>query len=266
MVGERTKTEEKHMKIASIQLDIAWENKTENLLKAAHFIHMAKTDGCDIVVFPEMFNVGFSMNIESIAETEDGYTMLKLCELAKQYEINIVAGYPEKAGLKANNVAISINRKGKVIARYIKNHPFSFAHENKSYQPGNEQTVFEIDNIKCSMFICYDLRFPEIFRKVAKDIHIIFVIANWPQVRQDHWESLLKARAIENLCFIVGVNRTGTDGNNLRYAGGSHVFDPTGKDLSRGGEHQAYIATHLDPSDVASVRNQFPFLQDMKYI
>ena len=254
------------MRIASIQLNIAWENTAENLRNASKFINIAKNDGCDIVVFPEMFNVGFSMNINAIAEPKEGYTTIKLCELAKKHEINLIAGYSEKAETKAKNVAISINRNGEITGRYTKNHPFSFAHEDNFYLPGNDQAIFEIDHVKCSMFICYDLRFPELFRLVAKDVFIIFVIANWPEVRQSHWESLLKARAIENQCFIVGVNRTGKDANDLVYAGGSHVYHPTGDDLSRGGKNQAYIVTDVNISDVADVRKEFPFLQDMKYI
>ena len=132
--------------------------------------------------------------------------------------------------------------------------------------PGNEQVVFEVDGIKSSIFICYDLRFPELFRKVAKDINVIFVIANWPEVRQPHWESLLQARAIENQCFIVGVNRIGKDGNDLIYGGGSNVFSPLGENLSRGGKNQEYIVTDLDTAEVGAVRERFPFLQDMKYI
>jgi len=254
------------MKIASIQLDIVWENKQENLHKAAKFIDTAKNDDCDLVVFPEMFNTGFSMNSNIIAESYDGHTVSTLCGLAKQYEINLIAGYPEKANTKAKNVAISINRNGIVIGRYVKNHPFSFVHEDAFYEPGNDYVIFELDHTKCSMFICYDLRFPELFRKVAKDVELIFVIANWPEVRQHHWESLLKARAIENQCFIVGVNRTGKDGNDLIYAGGSHVYHPTGESLSRGGKNQMYIVTDLDIDDVADVRKNFPFLQDMKFI
>ncbi|ETR71322.1 MAG: carbon-nitrogen hydrolase family protein [Candidatus Magnetoglobus multicellularis str. Araruama] len=254
------------MKIASIQMDIAWENKQENLRKAAQFIHSAKNDGCDIVVFPELFNVGFSMNINAFCEPGDGHTVSKLCELAKQFEINVIAGYPEKANTKARNVAISINRNGIVIGRYIKNHPFSFAHEDEFYEPGNNLVVFELDHVRCSMFICYDLRFPELFRMVAKNVALIFVIANWPEVRQHHWESLLKARAIENQCFIIGVNRTGKDGNDLIYAGGSHVYHPTGESLSRGGKNQTYLVTELNIDDVANVRKEFPFLEDMKYI
>jgi predicted amidohydrolase len=159
-----------------------------------------------------------------------------------------------------------MNRKGQVIARYIKNHPFSFAKENEYYHPGNDQSIFEIDYTKCSMFICYDLRFPELFRMVARSVKIIFVIANWPEIRQAHWESLLKARAIENQCFIVGVNRIGKDGNGLVYAGGSLVCDPSGNERSRGGKQQEYISTELDVSDVDCIRKKFPFLQDMKYI
>ncbi len=254
------------MKIASIQLNISWENKQENLIKAERFIETAKNDNCDLIVFPEMFNTGFSMDVGKIAEQPNSDTTRALCELAKKYRINLIAGYAEKDNSKGKNVALIIGREGNVNARYVKNHPFSFAKEHESFLPGNEQVVFEVDGIKSSIFICYDLRFPELFRKVAKDIKIIFVIANWPEVRQPHWEALLQARAIENQCFIIGVNRIGKDGNDLVYGGGSNVFSPLGINLSRGGKNQEYIVTDLDISEVGAVRERFPFLQDMKYI
>ncbi|VFN08119.1 MAG: Predicted amidohydrolase [Candidatus Kentron sp. G] len=252
------------MKVASIQLDIAWKDKEENLKRAEHFIRIAKNDNCDLVIFPEMFNVGFSMNVASIAEPRNGPTTRKLCELAGRHDVNLIAGYAEQSDEKGKNVALSINRNGKVVERYVKNHPFSFANEHESYVPGTQQVVFKIDGAKCSMFICYDLRFPELFRKIAKDVEIIIVIANWPEVRQVHWESLLKARAIENQCFVVGVNRIGKDGNGLVYGGGSHVYHPLGEDLSRGGKNQEYIVTELNIAEVGSIREKFPFLQDMK--
>lgn len=252
------------MRVASIQLDIAWEDKEKNLERAERFVGSAKDDNCDVVVFPEMFNVGFSMNVASIAEPRNGLTTRRLCELAKHHDIHLIAGYAEQSGEKGKNVALSIDRNGKVVGRYVKNHPFSFANEHESYVPGNKQAIFEMDGTKCSMFICYDLRFPELFRRVAKEVEIIFVIANWPEARQAHWESLLKARAIENQCFVVGVNRIGKDGNDLVYGGGSHVYHPLGEDLSRGGKGQEYVVTELNIAQTGSVREEFPFLQDMK--
>lgn len=252
------------MKVASIQLDIAWENKEKNIAKTGYLIKQAKEDQCDLVVIPEMFNTGFSMNVNSTAEQVGGKTTQQLCELAKQYDINLIAGLVESTDNHHFNVALFISRNGKVNARYIKNHPFSLAGEDKAYVAGDEQVVFDVKGVRASVFICYDLRFPELFRKVAKEVEVIFVIANWPATRQEHWETLLRARAIENQCFVVGVNRIGKDGNGLIYGGGSLVFDPLGEELSKGEMDQEYIVTEIDIKQVASVRRDFPFLQDMR--
>lgn len=251
------------MKIVIIQLNIIWKNKSENLIRAEDFIKQANADGADLVVFPEMFNTGFSMDSQEIAEAEKGETFLVLSSLAKKYKINLIAGLAESSG-SLKNIALSINRQGDLLAKYIKNYPFSFAGEDKFYQAGDEQVVFELDGVKCSTFICYDLRFPEVFRGVAKQVEVIFVIANWPASRQLHWQSLLQARAIENQCFVVGVNRTGEDGNGLTYAGGSCIFNPLGHCLLLADEMNEYHFIEIDSSEVAAIRDAFPFLLDMK--
>jgi len=252
------------MKIASIQLNIVWQNRQENLHRAEKFIQQAKMDACDLVVLPEMFNSGFSMNSAAVAERPDGLSSQKLSKLAKKHHINIIAGLTQIKDNLASNIALVINRQGIIKAKYIKNYPYSHAGEDKSYMTGNQQVVFELDEVKASIFICYDLRFPELFRNVAKQVQVIFVIASWPETRQDHWQTLLKARAIENQCFVVGVNRIGKDGNGLNYIGGSQVFDPSGVNLSRGGKEQEYLVTELELSKVNIIRQELPFLQDMK--
>jgi len=252
------------MKIASIQLNIHWEDKLSNFKQAAKFVKQAKQDNCDLVVFPEMFNTGFSMNAKKIAENRDSETTHFLCQLAKKHQINLIAGFVEKSDFGNENIAIYINREGQKKSRYIKNHPYSYAGENKVYSSGEAQAIYDLDGCPATTFICYDLRFPELFRKVAQQVKIIFVIASWPVVRQKHWEILLQARAIENQCFVVGVNRIGTDGNGLEYGGGSHVYSPLGEPLSRGGDKQEYIVTEIDLTDVDKLRKSLPFLNDMK--
>ena len=254
------------MKIALIQLDIAWESKKANYERAKSFVKRASEEKCDVVVFPEMFNTGFSMNISAIAENDDGETNSVLSEIAKKYDIYLIAGFPvkEQDEEKGRNIAVVYDRRGIRIAAYTKIHPFSFSGEDKYYIAGNDTIIFNIDGIPCSIFICYDLRFPEVFRKVAQDVHAVFVIANWPASRKDHWETLLKARAIENQCFVIGVNRTGTDGNGITYPGASHIFDPLGNDILCGGEKEEFLTGNTNPAEVAEVRSRFPFLKDMR--
>lgn len=254
------------MKIALIQLDIAWESKKTNYRKAELFAKKAAEEKCDVVVLPEMFNTGFSMNVPAIAENGNGQTNSVLSEIAKKYGIYLIAGFPvkEQDEEKGRNIAVVYDRRGIRIAAYTKIHPFSFSGEDKYYIAGNDTVIFSIDGIPCSIFICYDLRFPEVFRKVAKNVQAIFVIANWPASRKNHWETLLKARAIENQCFVIGVNRTGTDGNDIHYSGASHIFDPSGNDILCGNDKEEFLLGEINPEDVAEVRSQFPFLKDMR--
>jgi len=253
------------MKIALVQLDIEWESKKANLEKARVFVEKSAREKCDIVVFPEMFNTGFSMNVPTIAEDEDGETASFLSETSKKYSINLIAGFSAKSlnGERGRNLAVAYNRQGELIARYAKLHPFSYAKEDQYYIAGSNTVVFNIDEMPSSVFICYDLRFPEVFRSIAKEVQAIFVIANWPAVRKDHWETLLKARAIENQCFVIGVNRTGKDGNGIYYSGDSRIFDPSGHKICSGSEMDEFIIGEINPYDVIEARSGFPFLKDM---
>lgn len=254
------------MKIALIQLNIKWESKKTNYDRAESFAKKAAEEKCDVIVFPEMFNTGFSMNVPAIAEDDNGEANSVLSEIAKKYGIYLIAGFPvkEQGEEKGRNIAVVYDRKGIRIAAYTKIHPFSFSNEDKYYIAGSNPVIFDIDNIPCSVFICYDLRFPEVFRKVAKDVQAIFVIANWPASRKDHWETLLKARAIENQCFVIGVNRTGTDGNNITYPGASHIFDPSGNDILCGNDKEEFLLGEINPAKAAEARSRFPFLNDIR--
>jgi predicted amidohydrolase len=254
------------MKIALVQMDIAWESKKVNYARAEKFFKKAAREACDIIVFPEMFNTGFSMNIPAISEGEAGETSRVLSELSKKYGLNVIAGFAAKAPgrKKARNLAAVFARSGSLIATYAKMHPFSFAQENKYFSAGNTRVIFHIEGIPMSVFICYDLRFPEIFRDIARGVQAVFVLANWPSSRKDHWEALLKARAIENQCFVIGVNRTGKDGNGIRYPGASHVFGPLGEDICTGNSREQFIVCEINPETVSKVRSQFPFLDDIR--
>lgn len=254
------------MKIASIQFNSLWEDTQKNLNRIEGFVSTAKDDDCDLLILPEMFSSGFSMSANKIAEPTGGMTSQLLCQLSKRYHINIIAGLVEKTQHVCHNIAITIDRAGRVINKYVKNYPFSLAGEHQHYEAGNIAVVCDVDEVKLSTFICYDLRFPELFRSVAKQVQMMVVIASWPETRIDHWVSLLKARAIENQCFVVGVNRTGSDGNGLQYNGRSLVVDPYGQILSLAGEHSEYQLTQIDICTVQKIRQQLPFLQDMKTV
>jgi len=254
------------MKIALIQLNIAFEAKQTNYERTESFIKKAAQETCDIAVLPEVFNTGFSKNISATAEDENGETASILSNMAKIYHINLIAGFTEKAigSEKAKNIAAVYNREGVLITKYTKIHPFSFTREDHYYISGDRLVTFDIEGVPSGIFICYDLRFPEIFRSIAKNVHAIFIIANWPTSRKEHWETLLKARAIENQCFVIGVNRTGTDHQAIHFPGASHIFDPFGKCICSGDETEELVIAEIDPNEVMRVRKKFPFLQDMR--
>ena len=137
---------------------------------------------------------------------------------------------------------LSSTEAARFIAKYSKMHPFSFAKEDQYFSAGNTRVIFHIEGIPASVFICYDLRFPEIFRDIAREVQAVFVLANWPSTRKDHWETLLKARAIENQCFVIGVNRTGKDGNGIRYPGASTFLILWGKISAQGAQKSSLLS------------------------
>lgn len=255
------------LKIALIQMNAAWEEKKKNLARAEQFFRKAAREACDVIVFPEMFNTGYSMNIPVIAEDEGGETSRFLSACSRKYSINVLAGFAVRPHRRKKpvNLAAAFDRTGAVIARYAKTHPFSFAQENRYFSCGSTLVTFPLEGIPVSIFICYDLRFPEVFRAVAREVRAVFVLANWPSSRRDHWETLLKARAIENQCFVIGVNRTGKDGNGISYPGASQIFDPLGKNVCTGDRREQYLTCEIDPEEVPMVRSRFPFLDDMRY-
>jgi predicted amidohydrolase len=254
------------MKVALIQLNIAPGAAQINNDRAKSFIKKASQEGCDIAVLPELFNTEFFENIPVIPENDEREAALVSSELAKVYHINLIAGFTEKAinSEKAKNVAAVYNREGRLVAKYTKIHPFSFTKEDRYFIPGNRLVTFDVEGVPSGIFICYDLRFPEVFRSIAKNVQAIFIIANWPTSRKEHWETLLKARAIENQCFVIGVNRTGTDHRGLHFPGASHIFDPLGKVICSGDETEELLIAEIEPDEVMRVRTKFPFLQDMR--
>ena len=251
------------MKIALLQIAPKWEDRKTNLGKAVSLIQKASSLSCEIAVLPEMFDTGFSMRTGASPFLD---TSAFLSSLAREYKINIIAGTSlDGIGGKASNAALVMDTRGKTKALYRKLHPFSLSGEDKCFSSGETTVTFKLGTLKASLFICYDLRFPEVFRSVAKSAQAIFVLANWPLKRIDHWGTLLKARAIENQSFVIGVNRRGKDGNGLHYSGASQVFDPWGKKILDAKSREIAVC-EIDQSLVSKVRKTYPFLKDMKYI
>jgi omega-amidase len=220
------------MKIVTVSLNQVWEDKQFNLKLCERYISESSQKNVELIIFPEMTLTGFSTNIElTMEDLEKSETVNSFIKLAKSYNIAILFGMVIKDGEKALNQSIFINNQGELLGRYSKVHPFSFAGENKYFNAGNYLTIINFMNYKIGLTICYDLRFPELYSAYSKECDIVINIANWPKKRIDHWNTLLKARSIENQIFIIGVNRTGIDGNNLEYQESSNIFDANGDEV-----------------------------------
>ena len=253
------------MKISLIQYSPEWENKTVNKQKILSLLKK-KSDLGEILVFPEMTLTGFTMNTFQMAEDLKGDTITFFSGLAKRFQTNVFAGVIERDSRNYFNSLVHLNPGGKLKAIYRKIHPFSYSTENKYYKGGELPTIATISGIKIGLSICYDLRFPELFRLYAKEkVDLIINIANWPDTRIEHWRTLLKARAIENQCYVAGVNRVGKD-PKLIYNGYSSIFDPMGKEIVSKKDKEIILTADIDKNYVKAVRKQLPFLDDMKLI
>ncbi len=253
------------MKIIACQLDIAWEDKQANYDRVSRLVEEARPEPGSLFVLPEMFATGFSMNVARIAEPKEGPTLEFLCGVSRRYGIFTLGGVVTKgrAG-KGRNEAICCGPEGETLARYAKLHPFGFAGETQHYEPGEAIEIFEWRDFRAAPFVCYDLRFPEAFREAVRaGAELMIVIANWPQARESHWLALLCARAIENLCYVVGVNRAGDD-PNAHYGGHSLILGPRGESLAEAGEGQQLIAADVELEPLVAYRQKFPALADIR--
>lgn len=214
------------MRIAIVQSDIHREDKEYNLNKAKEQIHFAALQGAELVCFPEMSFTGFSMNIDKTAEN-DLYTQRKISEWCMQYKIAVSFGWVKAAGALAENHYTIIDKKGIVLSDYIKIHPFSYDNENHFFVSGNKLSLVSLGDFCISTFICYDLRFPEIFQVASQKADMLLIAANWPAARSMHWKTLLQARAIETQSVVVGINCVGIQ-ERCVYCGDSSVFDSDG--------------------------------------
>ncbi len=252
------------MKVGLVQYSPEWESVDKNIEKLNGLLKYCTEES--LLIFPEMTLTGFTMHSKQFAEEIDGKGFLYFIKKAAELKKNIFAGIIEKDDGKIFNSLIHFDDKGLITARYRKIHLFSMSGENKYYNPGKETVVTKIGKVKIGLSVCYDLRFPELYRFYAKEkTEIIIDIANWPVQRIEHWKHLLKSRAIENQCFVIGVNRTGNDPFH-RYNGCSAVYDPAGTEIFLANDDENIFSVELNMEKVAEVRNELPFLDDIKLI
>lgn len=254
------------MKVHCCQLDIVWEDKPANFAKVRAWIERVGPGRGDLLVLPEMFATGFTMNVAAASERTNPGAEEFVAKAAREFGIHIVAGVVQNAADgKGLNQAIAVSPEGAIRARYSKIHPFSLGGETEHYARGASIETFEWNGLKVAPFVCYDLRFPEIFRSAVREgAEMFVVIANWPSKRAQHWVALLQARAIENLAYVAGVNRAGSD-PKFPYPGRSMIVDPHGQVLADAGANEGVAQAELDRAVVADWRRDFPALRDMHW-
>jgi omega-amidase len=248
------------MKITIVQPETIWEDKQANYSDIER-ITETLSGKTDIIVLPEMFTTGFTLNAEKLAEVHDGDTFQWMKELSLRRSFAVCGSFIVRSGHNYYNRFLFVTPGGEYFS-YDKRHLFSPAGENKKYTHGKSREVFIYKGFRFLPIICYDLRFPVWIRNRG-DYDAMICVASWPDMRREAWNSLLKARAIENLCWVVGVNRVGTDKDGLYYAGDSVVLDPLGNEMVKVNDYEVGSGTiELSLPELYSFREKFPVWKD----
>lgn len=252
------------MHVVGCQLDIAWKDKGTSHARVRRLLAAAPPPPGSLVVLPEMFSTGFSMDVDAVAEGEARASERFLAELARELGVTVLGGVVNRAADgRGLNQAVTFAPSGEEVARYSKLHPFSFAGEDRHYARGREVVLLDVSGVCVAPFVCYDLRFPEVFRVATRrGAHLLAIIANWPTARHAHWRALLVARAIENQAYVVGINRCGRD-PSLEYRGGSIVLDPCGEPLAEAGEGPGVVSAECPLAPLEAYRRLFPAVADI---
>jgi len=249
------------MKIAICQYDMAWEDKEANKGKISKLMDACSKKGqAEWLVFPEMTLSAFSMNrvVATLSPGDEAF----FGDLARKHGLAVSYGGVQDGF----NKLITLDKTGRKISEYSKIHLYSFGKEDQGYRPGEKQTTFALGGLSVTPAICFDLRFPYLFWRTAEQTDLFVVIASWPMRRAEHWMTLLRARAVENQAYVVGVNRIGVEPSGVEYSGNSMIFDPLGKVvLDCVSNEGVFIAeTDADKGLVSKTRERFPFFKDRR--
>jgi omega-amidase len=247
------------MKIALIQTSLSWENPNNNKAYLQEKINSI-SQYVDIIVLPEMFSSGFTMNPKNVAETMQGETISWLKETAKSKNCAITGSLVIEENNNYFNRLVFVFPSGE-IQTYDKRHLFTLAGEDKVYTSGTSKVIVDYKGFKICPLICYDLRFP-VFSRNVEEYDVLIYVANWPKPRVNAWDILLKARAVENMCYTIGVNRIGTDNNNLDYVGHSQAVDFLGNYMQEPQENEGVFIVELDKEKLLETRSKLAFLND----
>jgi len=255
---------DRSIRVCSAQLSNVWEDPEKTLEKAEGFISHAANCGAQLICFPEQFATGWDPLSGKNVQDLTGSIITRLQASAKANRIAVIGSLREAASPYPRNTAVTIGNNGQIISRYSKIHLFSSAKEDEHFIPGTGLGIFSLGTLTCGLAICYDLRFPELFRIYAqKGVRAIFVPSAWPASRIRHWELFIQARAAENQMYVIGVNTTGTTPVD-RYSGSSMAADPHGTIISRANEAEQLLFLDLDPAEVAAARAALPVEKDRK--
>ncbi len=248
--------------IGLIQPDTLWENKEDNLNHLTLTLEKLKDEHpvIDLIVMPEMFTTGFTMNPELFVETMKGASVEWMCEIAAEMELAICGSIIIEEKKKVYNRFVFVKPSGE-IEYYDKKHLFGLAGEKEHYSAGKTKKTIDYKGWKINPFICYDLRFP-VWCRNTNDADVMIFVANWPDRRIAHWQKLLPARAIENQCFVVGVNRVGSDFNKHHYSGQSCAIDPFGNSILEMHDRQGYGIVKLNKKELSDIKLNIPFWKD----
>jgi predicted amidohydrolase len=252
------------MKVAVVQHDIVWEDKEANFDRLAPQVEAAAAAGARLVVLSETFSTGFSMRVDRTAEPERGPSSQFLAKQAAAHGVWVCGSIPEVAapGEPPYNTLVLADPDG-TQHRYRKIHRFAYGGEDGAFSEGDRRVTVDVEGLRVSLFVCYDLRFADDWWVLAPDTDAYVCVANWPDPRRAHWSALLRARAIENQAYVIGCNRVGA-GGKLAYAGDSAIIDPLGEVLASGAGTEALLVAEVAPERVAEVRASLPFLADRR--
>lgn len=254
------------LRIALAQIPVEHGKPEENYKKVDQYLSKAAQAKVDVVVLPELWNTGYDLaRLEEIADVEGKRTKEFLQAKAQDYKVNIVGGSVAiKEHEQFYNTTYIVDKQGKLISEYRKVHLFRLMDEDKYLAAGDQKNVFELAGVKSASFICYDIRFPEWLRTVAKEkLSIIYVVAQWPQTRIEQWKALLVARAIENQAYVVAVNRVGDNPDN-KFNGHSLIINPLGEVLSDSGDQETLTVYDLDTSEMEKFTQQIHVFEDRR--
>lgn len=252
--------------VSCLQMNIGYGRTEQNYETAKRMINKALSEKPDIIVLPELWTTGYDLTrLEEIADQNAKRTIQFLQEKAKQYRVHFVGGSvanQEESGVK--NTLLIINKHGELVHQYSKLHLFKLMDEHLYLEAGGEKGLFQLANRQFAGVICYDIRFPEWIRAhTAEGAEALFVVAEWPEPRLSHWRSLLIARAIENQCYVIACNRSGSDPNN-QFAGHSMFIDPWGEVIAEAGAGEEILTAVIKLDLVKEIRKQMPIFADRK--